>query len=239
MPPAPSSPPSLWQAIVDFDGTISREDTTDRVLERFAAPGWEAIEAEWHAGLIGSRACMTRQVDLLRVSPDALDTFAATLEIDPGFPEFVRLCGRHAIPLTIVSDGLDRTIRTVMARAGLGPIPVVANELRWMGGDRWRLLSPHAAPGGACGSGTCKCRVAAQLARPLNLLVGDGRSDFCVAGEADLVFAKASLVAHCAQAGIPHHPIADFTDASARLEVVLAGAPLPAAPRQLEDKING
>ncbi|GLI24746.1 2,3-diketo-5-methylthio-1-phosphopentane phosphatase [Xanthobacter flavus] len=239
MPPAPSSPPSLWQAIVDFDGTISREDTTDRVLERFAAPGWEAIEAEWHAGLIGSRACMARQVDLLRVSPDALDTFAATLEIDRGFPEFVRLCGRHAIPLTIVSDGLDRTIRTVMARAGLGPIPVVANELRWMGGDRWRLLSPHAATGGACASGTCKCRVAAQLARPLNLLVGDGRSDFCIAGEADLVFAKASLVAHCVQAGIPHHPIADFADASAHLEAVLAGATLPAAPRQREDKING
>ncbi|POR45246.1 hypothetical protein CYD53_13818, partial [Bosea psychrotolerans] len=30
-----------WQAIVDFDGTISCQDTTDQILERFAAPSWQ------------------------------------------------------------------------------------------------------------------------------------------------------------------------------------------------------
>ena len=244
MPPAarsslPASLPLSWQAVVDFDGTISREDTTDRVLQRFAESGWEDIEAEWQAGAIGSRACMERQVALLRASPDVLDTFAAGLEIDWGFPAFALLCRRHGIPLTIVSDGLDRTIRIVMKRAGLGHIPVLANRLEAVGGDRWRLTSPYAAPEGACDSGTCKCRVAAGLPRPLTLLVGDGRSDFCVAREADLVFAKGALATHCRQAGIAHHAITDFADAAMRLDAILAGAPLPAATYDLEDKING
>ncbi|MEN5084397.1 HAD-IB family phosphatase [Bosea sp. TWI1241] len=235
----PATLPASWQAVIDFDGTISREDTTDRVLQRFAEPGWEDIEAAWQAGAIGSRTCMERQVALLRASPDVLDTFAAGLEIDWGFPAFALLCRRHDIPLTIVSDGLDRTIRTVMKRAGLGHIPVMANRLEPAGGDRWRLTSPHAAPEGACASGTCKCRIAAGLPRPLTLLVGDGRSDFCVAGEADLVFAKGALATHCRQAGIAHHAITDFADAATRLDAILAGAPLPAATHHLEDKING
>ncbi len=229
----------LWQALIDFDGTISCRDTTDAILQRFAEPGWEEIEAQWEAGAIGSRECMERQVALLRVSPDVLDTFTASLEIDWGFSAFVRLCQRHGVPVTVVSDGLDRTIHTLLGRAGLGHLPVVANHLEPIGGDRWRMTSPHAAPGGACGSGTCKCRIASGLSRPLTLLVGDGRSDFCLAGEADLVFAKKSLIAHCREATIPHHPFADFAQAVSLLESVLAGAALPAESLTLKDKIDG
>lgn len=229
----------LWQALVDFDGTISCRDTTDAVLQRFAEPGWEAIEAEWEAGLIGSRECMERQVALLHVSPDVLDTFVASLDIDWGFASFVRLCQRRGVPVTVVSDGLDRTINTLLGRAGMGHVPVVANHLEPIGGDRWRMSSPHAAPGGACGSGTCKCRIASSLSRPLTLLVGDGRSDFCLAGEADMVFAKKSLLTHCRENAVPHHPFADFSEAVSLLEAMLAGAAVPAPGLDLKDKING
>lgn len=220
-----SSLPSAWQIIVDFDGTISREDTTDRVLQRFADPGWEEIEADWVAGRIGSRECMERQVSLLRVSPDVFDTFVSSLAIDWGFTEFVRLCRRLAIPVTVVSDGLDRTIHALLNRAGLGDLPVVANRLEAIGRDRWRLASPHADPAGGCASGTCKCRIASGLIRPLTLLVGDGRSDFCVAGQADLVFAKTRLIAHCRDNGISHHAFGDFSEAVCLLEALLAGSP--------------
>lgn len=229
----------VWQALIDFDGTISCQDTTDRILERFAAPGWEEIEADWATGRIGSRECMERQVALLRVSPDVFDTFAATLEIDWGFAAFVRLCQRRNIPVTVVSDGLDRTIRILLRRAGLGSLPVVANHIEPIGGDRWKLSSPYAAPGRACASGTCKCRVASGLSRPLTLLVGDGRSDFCLAGEADLVFAKKSLLAHCRENGIPHRPFTSFSEAIALLEAELAEAAIRVASSEFRDKIDG
>ena len=41
------SMPSGVRVFVDFDGTISLEDTTDVILERFADPEWRKVEAEW------------------------------------------------------------------------------------------------------------------------------------------------------------------------------------------------
>ena len=228
-----------WQAIVDFDGTISIEDTTDRILGRFAAPGWEAIEAEWVAGRIGSRECMERQIALLRVSPDVLDTFVESFEIDWGFAFFVRVCQRHAIPVTVVSDGLDRTIHSVLRRAGLAGLPVIANHLEPMGGDRWRLTAPHAARDGSCVSGTCKCNVAQSGGRVATLLVGDGRSDFCIAERADLVFAKSGLVAHCVQAGVEHHAFSQLAEAARLLDDMLTSVVPAAASHHLKDMIDG
>ena len=45
-------------------------------------------------------------------------------------------------------------------------------------------------------------------------MVGDGRSDFCVAGRADLVLAKGSLLDHCIEADLPHFAFADFAEAT-------------------------
>jgi 2-hydroxy-3-keto-5-methylthiopentenyl-1-phosphate phosphatase len=227
-----------WQAIVDFDGTISRHDTTDQILECFAEPEWRAIEDEWLAGRIGSRECMRRQVELLRVSPAVLDAFIGDIEIDWGFSAFVRACSRHDIPVTVVSDGLDRTIRMVLTRAGLGHLPVVANHLEPVGAGRWRLSSPYADARGACASGTCKCAVADALHRPLTLLVGDGKSDHCVAGRADIVFAKKGLIAHCRDNALPHQPFTDFSQAVGLLEDLLGADHAAAASAMTKDMID-
>ena len=57
------------RVLVDFDGTIAPIDTTDLLLERFAAPAWHDIEDDWKAGRIGSRECLVRQIDLVRATP--------------------------------------------------------------------------------------------------------------------------------------------------------------------------
>src|SRR5471032_695977 len=44
-----------WHIVCDFDGTITRTDVIDTILERFADPSWEAVEDEWLSGKIGSR----------------------------------------------------------------------------------------------------------------------------------------------------------------------------------------
>ena len=228
-----------WQAIVDFDGTISRQDTTDQILTRFAEPQWQVIEEDWLAGRIGSRECMQRQIELLSVSPAELAAFVDEIEIDWGFSSFVRLCGRHDIPVTVVSDGLDRTIHAVLTRVGLGHLRVVANHLSYVGADRWSLSSPHAAPTGTCTSGTCKCAIAHAMHRPLTLLVGDGKSDHCVAGEADLVFAKKGLIAHCREHGLPHRPFTDFSEATSLLEDLLRAEAASPAREFTKDMIDG
>jgi len=201
---------------VDFDGTIAPVDTTDLLLERFAAPAWREIEDDWKAGRIGSRECLVRQIDLVRASEAQMDAFVAGIEIDRGFARFARLCRRLGHSVTIVSDGLDRTIEAVLERYSL-ELPFHANRLQWQGGDRWRLTFPHASSDCRALAGTCKCRFLEGQPRQLRIVVGDGRSDFCVADRADLVLAKGALLDRCRASAIPHLAFVDFDQASLQL----------------------
>jgi 2-hydroxy-3-keto-5-methylthiopentenyl-1-phosphate phosphatase len=204
------------RVFVDFDGTISPVDTTDLLLERFAAPAWRDIEEEWKAGRIGSRECMVRQIDLVRATPAEMDAFVRSVEIDGGFGGFVSVVRRLGHALIVVSDGLDRTIRTLLDRNDID-VPYFANHLQWRGADRWRLKFPHARSDCASLSGNCKCSFAEGRPRELNILVGDGRSDFCLAGRADLVLAKDSLLKHCRTAHMPHMAFENFDEATGLL----------------------
>lgn len=222
---------SNWTILCDFDGTIALDDTTDTLLERFARPGWEVLEADWRAGRIGSRDCMAGQVALLDMSRAELDAHLAERSIDPAFAGFIEAARTAGARVEILSDGLDYSIRSILARYGLDGIPATSNRLEAIGERAWRLAFPNASAMCRAASGTCKCALAdkAQAARRHVLLIGDGASDFCVAGAADFVFAKGKLVAHCRAQEIPHVPIGGFADALHLLPDLIAGK-LSAAP---------
>ena len=59
------------------------------------------------------------------------------------------------------------------------------------------------------------------------IYIGDGRSDFCVAGRADLVFAKDKLADYCSDKNIPFIAFDDFADLLSRMKAVI-----PSIPRQ-------
>jgi 2-hydroxy-3-keto-5-methylthiopentenyl-1-phosphate phosphatase len=52
----------------------------------------------------------------------------------------------------------------------------------------------------------------------IEIAVGDGRSDFCLARRSQLVLAKGQLAAQCRADSVPHWPIADFSEAEAVLD---------------------
>lgn len=219
---------SDWTILCDFDGTIALDDTTDTLLERFGRPGWEKLEGDWRAGLIGSHDCMAGQVALLDMSRADLDAHLAARAIDPEFAEFVRVAHVAGTHIEVLSDGLDYAIRTVLGRQGLDWLPITSNRLEPAGERSWRLEFPNASPACRVASGTCKC-MRARATRKRVLLIGDGGSDFCVAEAADFVFAKSRLIDHCAERGIAHMPITGFADALALLPDLLEGK-LFAAP---------
>lgn len=211
---------SDWTLLCDFDGTISLEDVTDSLLIRFGRPGWDALETDWREGRIGSRECMAGQIALLDCSRSELDEHLSEMAIDPDFPAFVKAARDARLPLLILSDGLDYAIRAILARHGLADLPITANHLVEDGPRRWRLEFPNAKPGCQTASGTCKCAFTeAPLAAPGTrfVMVGDGASDFCVAGRADINYAKKRLLDHCLDTGLPHHPVANFKQALALL----------------------
>jgi len=212
----------------DFDGTITTVDTTDLVLGRLASPEWEALEADWRAGRIDAAACMRGQVALIGGDDAALQAVLDEVEIADGFLAFAAWCDAEGVALTIVSDGVDHFIRRILARQGLGHLPVISNKLAGAAGAR-RLEQPHRREGCAAGSGVCKCEATSQVlqsnGRDLLVYVGDGRSDFCVSGRADVLFAKDELAVYAAGRARAHHSFTDFHDVMAVL------TPLAAARR--------
>jgi 2-hydroxy-3-keto-5-methylthiopentenyl-1-phosphate phosphatase len=218
---------------IDFDGTIALEDTTDVLLDRRADPAWLDVENEWLTGRIGSRECLAQQAALIRAKPEELDAALLDVAIDPDFAPFVAAASRAGATMQVVSDGFDRCILPLLERAGL-ELPVTCNRLVPVGGDRWVAEFPSFAPDCESMSGVCKCEAARtqqmlghrsrprllaefgkldakQSARAL-VLIGDGRSDFCLASRADVVLAKGKLAAHCAENNYPFTPITSFAD---------------------------
>ncbi|MGO4440747.1 MtnX-like HAD-IB family phosphatase [Rhizobium sp. RAF56] len=206
----------------DFDGTISTEDATDLVLSEFADPEWREIEQHWKAGQIGSAECMRRQIGLIRATRLQLDRLLDQIAIDPGFPNFLCFCIRNAVPVTVVSDGVDYFIKRILARHGIHSLPVIANTLSHPQSDGqgpYGLFSLHGKPRCASRAGVCKCR--AIDTADLGIFVGDGRSDFCVSDKPDVVFAKGALAAHCASRGIPFLGFESFAELPQQLEEIL------------------
>ena len=138
---------------------------------------------------------------------------------------FVDQARQLGIGVQVVSDGLDYAIQVILAREGMGDLPIVANRLLPAGPRRWKLETPWSRPD--CASANCKCgQLAGQQAAGKRVLyVGDGSSDFCVSGKAEHVLAKAKLLDHCRANGIVHSAFVDFDEA-------LAPAPDPVRPER-------
>jgi len=212
----------LGTVYVDFDGTIAPTDPTDTLFDTFCDPSWRDIEREWQHGRRTSRECMAQQVDLLRATPEAIDRLLHTVAIDPQFPRFVALCRRWGLRVVVLSDGMDRVVGRVLRAAGMD-LPYFANRLEWLGDDRWKLAFPFARSGCTASLGNCKCSHRPRGAhRALEIMVGDGRSDFCIAESSQLVLAKGQLAVHCRSENLPHWPIQDFSDATMFLSDWLA-----------------
>ena len=143
-----------WNVRVDFDGTISDRDTTDFVLENFASPEWEEVEKLWKDGHIGSAECMGRQADLISATPEDIGLLLEEVHIDPHFVEFIKFCEHWNTPVSILSDGYDFNIHTILKRYGLDDMEVIANHLEYSGDNKFKFSSVHAHPDCASKSGT-------------------------------------------------------------------------------------
>ncbi|MCX7150090.1 MAG: hypothetical protein NTY05_11890, partial [Rhodocyclales bacterium] len=170
-------------------------------------------------GRITAVECMGQQLRMVRADRPALEEFFQSIELDASFLPFYHHVIRQA-KIAIVSDGLDHPIQVAMRKAGLPNIPVFANRLDFVpnGID---ISFPHLDSHCTVGNGVCKCAVARDLALPVGgpvVLVGDGKSDACLAHRADVVFAKKSLLRYCEEQGIAHIPFDSFADVLAVVE---------------------
>jgi len=200
---------------LDFDGTVTTEDTTRHLLRRLSQPGWEDITAEYRAGNIGSRTSLQRLWELLPHDLQLLSAVAAEVPLDPGFWQILEFLERGGAEIAILSDGFG----FFAVQTAAGRVPVITNQI-----CGHRLLFPHsnaACPCGRCG--VCKPGfVTAASRRGLTtVVIGDGTSDRPAAQAADVVFAKGALADWCATREIEHVRFRELTDVQTRLPAVV------------------
>ena len=196
--------------MVDFDGTITRNDVGALLFDTFSKKKSEKIVSLWIKGEISSKECLKRECELIEITEPELKIFALSQKIDGKFPAFVDLCNREKIKLVVLSDGLDYYIKLILEKYGLGKLPFYSNLLRFEG-KKLKPEFPYFDRG--CGScGNCKRYHLKSLKRAGQRVVyiGDGLSDKCAVTEADFVLAKDDLRRFCEKEGIKHYPFHNF-----------------------------
>ena len=210
--------PSLLIAC-DFDGTVTRQDTLVEILNRFGAPGWRQIQDRVVAGDLSIREGLQAEMGSVRASPEELQQLLASrIQLEPSFPGFFSRMQAKGIPVVVVSGGFDLCVETVMARAGLWPIPFLANRLCRSNGS-WTVDFPY--PSLTCTEcGHCKGDpIRTWRAQGYTtVFVGNGVTDRCGAQTADLTFAKDELQSWCRSQNIPSIAYQTFTDVQQELE---------------------
>lgn len=214
---------------VDFDGTITRHDVGNGLFRTFGGSACDALVARYRAGEISARECFRGEAAAMgRCSPAALDRWIDEQSIDESFGSFTAFCEDAGMDLAIVSDGLDYYIRRILDRHGLGGVPFYANALSFTdwsddGTAVARVSFPYAdAECDRCAC--CKRNVVLTATGDDEILcyVGEGFSDRCPAGFADIVFARDELQAHCQEKNISYYPYRTFADVTARMSEIVA-----------------
>lgn len=210
----------------DFDGTVATKDVGRELFHHFAGPRTTEIAEQYLDGAITARECLLSEAALVSgVGPTELVEFVDQFAIDEYFIPFRKYCLQHGIPVTILSDGLDFYVERILSRNGLADCTLYANHLEFSvvdGVTKFDVSFPHTdSECRFCGN--CKRNHMLTLSSDDEIIVyvGDGISDRCAAGYADIVFAKKDLIKFCQRENISYFEYKDFRDVQHRMELLL------------------
>ncbi len=206
----------------DFDGTITLRDLGNEVIKEFGdfalhkqlLNGTVTIREYWKMAF-GSCTALTKE---------RIHAFAQEQLVDAHFKRFAEFLHSHRVPLYVVSDGFREYVQPILLQQNIDA-PTYCNYLSF----ETNSSAPSPRFPGACEN--CTCTFAASCKRNVVLkhtadddvvvYIGDGRSDFCGAEHADIVFAKKQLAAYCNKHRIPHYPFKSFFDIKTTFEKLL------------------
>lgn len=196
----------------DFDGTVTIADSLGVLLEEFANSEWLDIEQVWRNGEIGSKECLTRQMDCIKnISSKQFDKFLESIKIDEYFNSFHDFIKNTGVDFYIVSDGFSLIIDKVLEKNNIFGVNIISNELT-LENNRLIPSFPHENLECKVKNGNCKCQAIRNHAENKQInYIGDGLSDACAVKNADIVFAKDDLAKYCKDKNIDYILYKDFS----------------------------
>jgi len=190
--------------ILDFDGTVTDKDIGDEVCDRFADPGWKAIDDAWVRNEISLPEAQRQMWALARASREEAVAYAREVgHRRPGLPLLLDEVARQGGETWLASGGFDFYVEALLGDEAQRFSRRYYNSTHFVDG-RIEVGFPHTAF--ACERcAVCKgkvCDEARAVARRV-VFVGDGSSDRCAVGRCDALFAVTGgiLDRHCAALG--------------------------------------
>ena len=205
---------------IDFDGTITQHDTLHLIVDRFGDPSvWDRLTPDVIAGRVSVEEAMQAEFATVRATPaQVLDLVRKQAGIRDGFVPFVAWARAEGHDVQILSNGFRVVIADALERIGLADLPFYSHDAEFSP-EGTRLLWTHRGERCALCDRPCKRFDLAMVRGELPVAyVGDGVSDRCVCGAADVVFARAELAEWLAASDRPFIPFSDFDDVRSHLE---------------------
>ena len=203
----------------DFDGTITVEDVSFKMLEAYADSSWQQLRKQYHDGEISVGRFNTEAFALVKVGKEALLEVAhKTMEMRPGLEELVDCCRRKNFRFTVISNGLDFYIEDILRINNFNDIEVHAAETRFSPG---KLVARYVTPSGVeIENGLKEVYVDLFLGEGYRVIyVGNGVSDIVSAVKCHHIFATGELLDYCNEhPGLSCTELTDFFEAARILE---------------------
>ena len=217
--------------LLDFDGTISPVDIGDELLSRLVEDQAlvRHMDELYVEGSKGSRELIAWDMEVLPHDPELLLREVDGMPLDESLAQLVAVVARTGSAIEVVSDGTGFHVERMLARMGLGDLPIATNA-SVLGAGGAGVTFPYGHPR-CLVCGTCKrerIRIHRDAGRAV-VFVGDGPSDRYAAHHADIIFAKASLAAWCEVENIAYEPWERLSDVAEWIELALLDGRLPEA----------
>jgi 2,3-diketo-5-methylthio-1-phosphopentane phosphatase len=201
--------------VLDFDGTVTRKDIGDEVCERFATPEWKQIDDLWVRNEITLAEAQRRMWGLTRATREQAIAFVREVgELRAGLDGLFAAVQQVGGAVWLASGGFDFYIEALLGER------LARFERAWFNKAEFAsggidVSFPHVDF--TCARvPVCKgriCDLARESAERV-IFVGDGASDRCAVGHADLLFAVRDglLARHCDAESVAYRPFDTFDD---------------------------
>lgn len=200
-----------YEVFFDFDNTIAPYDVLDDLLAKFSVDNkWQDLEELWRSGKIGSKDCLDGQLKTLRIRKKDLLEYLKKIKISRYFNRTLTILKKHNIDFAVLSDNFGFIIENILRNNGVDNIRIIANKLNFRGNKIIPQFPYFNKKCPRCANCKTQNLPNSRLKKIVKIYVGDGLSDICPAGKADLVFAKDSLLKYCNDNNIRCIPFRDL-----------------------------
>jgi 2-hydroxy-3-keto-5-methylthiopentenyl-1-phosphate phosphatase len=213
------TPGRVGTLVTDFDGTLTRHDFFDLVLQRLVPAGTPDYCGEYVQGRRNHFETLRAIFASIRADEAEVLRLVEALEPDPDLAGAVALLGRAGWDVTVASAGCDWYIQRILEGCGVR-LEVHANPGRFEAGRGLLMEAPTGSPYCSPTHGLDKAAVVrAALAAGRAAFAGDGLPDLEAARlvEPGLRFARGALAAALRQEGLAFRPFEAWSEVARAL----------------------